>query len=98
MTDREPLNDARSYLGSRIRQVFDAANAERPRWTVQDAQAVEELLANVSTCRACGHSEARLIQEVEDQLLERCPVCGAYDWFPDPVFQPSRGSRRGTHD
>lgn len=33
-----------SYLRGRVAQVFDAKNARRPRWTVQDAHAVQELL------------------------------------------------------
>lgn len=38
-----------------------------------------------STCRVCNYKRKGYVKEVEDDYLERCPSCGAYDWSPEPI-------------
>lgn len=40
-----------------------------------------------SICLRCGYIVHHLIREIEDDWLERCPDCGAYDWTPEPIWQ-----------
>jgi NAD-dependent SIR2 family protein deacetylase len=38
-----------------------------------------------TTCLHCGHKLDHLVKEIEDELLERCPTCDAYQWDPEPI-------------
>lgn len=52
---------------------------------------------NGAVCGYCGYEPGRPIFEIEDELLERCPSCGAYQWVPEPVKVPAP-AREGSHD
>ena len=52
-----------------------ARRAAQARWNTQAR----------STSLSCGESVTGRIFEVEDELLERCVSCGAYNWTPEPI-------------
>jgi hypothetical protein len=44
-----------------------------------------ETAARGADCNRCGYHRRYRVRHIEDELLTRCPRCGAYDWTPEPI-------------